>query len=348
MERKKESAATVSSVLLLVLVLCVSFPSTFAAFGDRIRPIVVTPHPVFFTSNSSSPTTPAPTHVLVTQASLADGSPEPGDDGVAGTTIDALLHDHELSEEEVKQMAGEEEEDELNLPDGKEPAELTADGNAVREEEEEEAGESSSSGDGKSDRMLDEDIYPLEPPQLLSGTNDSISSADTYSRFRYAIPPVVNPHNKNQVVFLSNLSPREGHHHESGRPVRKVYKVVDMPTYRDGGPRIRYIKKKILPSPGHQRLPPHLHVAKYPAGAFPTHSHEYHHHPSHDAKYYGYIPGIPGKPWKDYPLYSHVPLTGFSCKLTKYPGFYADVDAGCQVCVSLLVLALHSYTSMTG
>lgn len=41
--------------------------------------------------------------------------------------------------------------------------------------------------------------------------------------------------------------------------------------------------------------------------------------------------GIPGTPWVDFPLYSSVPFTGFSCRLTQFPGFYADIDTGCQV-----------------
>lgn len=265
---------------------------------------------------------------LVTQSSLANGSPEPGDDEVAGTPIDSVAHGDELTEDEIAELA--DNEAEFNDADKgtHHSAEVSDRGNAVKEEE--------ILRDEKSDRVLDKAIYPLEPPQLLA--NESISSSDTYSRFQYAIPPVVNPYHKDKVVFLSSLRPKEGHHHDyagNSGPVRKVYKLVDMPTYRDGGPRIRYIKKKVISSSTHHRYPPHLHVAKYPAGKFPTHGHEYHHHPIHDAKYYGYIPGIPGKPWKDYPLYSHVPLTGFSCKLTKYPGFYADVDAGCQVRVTL-------------
>ncbi|XP_076372557.1 uncharacterized protein LOC143257570 [Tachypleus tridentatus] len=40
------------------------------------------------------------------------------------------------------------------------------------------------------------------------------------------------------------------------------------------------------------------------------------------------IPGIPGK---DYPVFSQVPYTRFRCKDVPYPGFYADVESGCQV-----------------
>ena len=44
-----------------------------------------------------------------------------------------------------------------------------------------------------------------------------------------------------------------------------------------------------------------------------------------------YTPGVPGIGWRDYPMYASVPITGFDCRLTKYPGFYADIDSGCQV-----------------
>ncbi|XP_013778216.1 uncharacterized protein LOC106462801 [Limulus polyphemus] len=40
------------------------------------------------------------------------------------------------------------------------------------------------------------------------------------------------------------------------------------------------------------------------------------------------IPGIPGE---DYPVFSQVPFTRFRCKDVPYPGFYADVESGCQV-----------------
>jgi hypothetical protein len=49
--------------------------------------------------------------------------------------------------------------------------------------------------------------------------------------------------------------------------------------------------------------------------------------------YDDYIPGIPGIPWKDYPLYHSIPHTSFQCVYTKYPGFYADVETGCQVSI---------------
>jgi len=45
----------------------------------------------------------------------------------------------------------------------------------------------------------------------------------------------------------------------------------------------------------------------------------------------GYFSGIPGIPWKDYPLFSSVPHTSFKCGYTQFPGFYADIEAGCQV-----------------
>lgn len=191
--------------------------------------------------------------------------------------------------------------------------------------------------------------YPLEPPELLSSSsNDSISSLDTYSRFHYASPPLtpyVNPHHKKKVVFLSPIHSKPGHHH-SPLDLHKVYsgitkKVIkvhsyDPPLYKDHRPRYKFIPGVTgltgIKKP-HHRFPSHIHITKYPSSPkLPRiHSHEYHHHPNYDAHYYGYIPGIPGKPWKDYPLFNHVPLTGFHCRLVKYPGFYADIDTGCQV-----------------
>ena len=40
------------------------------------------------------------------------------------------------------------------------------------------------------------------------------------------------------------------------------------------------------------------------------------------------VPGVPGV---DYPVYRDIPLTTFDCRSTEYPGFYADIETGCQV-----------------
>ncbi|KAH1005693.1 hypothetical protein HUJ04_006627 [Dendroctonus ponderosae] len=40
---------------------------------------------------------------------------------------------------------------------------------------------------------------------------------------------------------------------------------------------------------------------------------------------------IPGEPDADYPIFSFVPQTSFSCDQQRYPGYYADVEARCQV-----------------
>jgi len=41
--------------------------------------------------------------------------------------------------------------------------------------------------------------------------------------------------------------------------------------------------------------------------------------------------GIPGWIRRDFPGYNTVPYTGFRCELQAYSGYYADVNAGCQV-----------------
>ncbi|KFM69607.1 hypothetical protein X975_03903, partial [Stegodyphus mimosarum] len=40
---------------------------------------------------------------------------------------------------------------------------------------------------------------------------------------------------------------------------------------------------------------------------------------------------VPGKPGIDYPTYGEIPFTNFDCRTFKAPGFYADLEAGCQV-----------------
>jgi hypothetical protein len=40
---------------------------------------------------------------------------------------------------------------------------------------------------------------------------------------------------------------------------------------------------------------------------------------------------IPGEPEIDYPIFSEIPETSFDCSQQEYPGYYADVEARCQV-----------------
>lgn len=40
---------------------------------------------------------------------------------------------------------------------------------------------------------------------------------------------------------------------------------------------------------------------------------------------------IPGEPDVDYPIYSEIPETSFDCNQQEFPGYYADVEARCQV-----------------
>ena len=41
------------------------------------------------------------------------------------------------------------------------------------------------------------------------------------------------------------------------------------------------------------------------------------------------IPGG-GKPNQDYPVFANPPLTPFSCSEQEFPGYYGDIDSGCQ------------------
>ncbi|KAF7494906.1 hypothetical protein SSS_09006 [Sarcoptes scabiei] len=40
------------------------------------------------------------------------------------------------------------------------------------------------------------------------------------------------------------------------------------------------------------------------------------------------VPGVPGL---DYPIFDHIPDTSFECSKQQYPGFYSDMETGCQV-----------------
>ena len=44
---------------------------------------------------------------------------------------------------------------------------------------------------------------------------------------------------------------------------------------------------------------------------------------------------IPGTPGDDYPTYTDIPETPFKCSDKQFPGYYADVDAQCQVSAEL-------------
>lgn len=298
--------------IIIVLVLVISiFEPTLGAFGDRIRPI--TPNPLY--------TRNATVHRLHLQSTTtspkeSEGSPEPGDDEIPGTPVDTIANSSHIRGDAAEGDSNGIYPD-YDVEDEGKPYERI-------EVPDEELNETSNYSSPSTSDITVSDIYPLDPPQSIStkDTKENISGSDTYDRYHYAVPPRVNPYDRNKVVFLSPIRPQPGHHHESHPTVvKKIVRITDTPVYRDGGPRIRYIKKSLT-----GRTPSH----RYPMSTF-SHPHEFHHHPNHDAKFYGYIPGIPGKPWKDYPLYSSVPLTGFDCKLTKYPGFYADIDSGCQV-----------------
>lgn len=65
-------------------------------------------------------------------------------------------------------------------------------------------------------------------------------------------------------------------------------------------------------------------INKYEPSVHPSHSP----YPRHF--HLDYIPGIPGRPWKDYPIYHSIPYTNFKCK-PHTPGYFADIEAGCQV-----------------
>ena len=57
------------------------------------------------------------------------------------------------------------------------------------------------------------------------------------------------------------------------------------------------------------------------------------HHSNHELLDVDFgVPGIPGRPWKDYPMFMAIPKTNFDCHNVK-AGYYADVETGCQVCI---------------
>lgn len=40
---------------------------------------------------------------------------------------------------------------------------------------------------------------------------------------------------------------------------------------------------------------------------------------------------VPGTPGEDYTIFAEVPENNFDCQQQQYPGYYANVELGCQV-----------------
>lgn len=57
--------------------------------------------------------------------------------------------------------------------------------------------------------------------------------------------------------------------------------------------------------------------------------HDHHHHHHDGIKWLQ--DAIPGEPGRDYPILSRINLTNFNCRDHKHAGYYADVEARCQV-----------------
>lgn len=334
------------------------------AFGDRIRPI--TPNPRYFRKYnstttqspasvaSSTTTTPPPmTEVTLSSDLPSDsGSPEPGDDEVPGTPIDELLSNdasYEGSHDDsdghtmvnIIETVHDEHGREVEVTTPMTISSLTP-VTAVTESPTHDPAILATTVTYKdmddSEDESDPLVYQVNS-QYAAPSNENLSSSDTYSQFHY-LPPTPYHHGSshhehghshgssygtgNKVIVVRKMPrpiPYTGHpgHH------KKIIKIIDTPVYRDGNPRFRFIKKRIVPrtsllgvSGGHKIIYGHKHST---------------HHRTLEPGY----SGIPGTPWLDYPLYSSVPLTGFSCKLTKYPGFYADIDTGCQVSEATII-----------
>jgi hypothetical protein len=78
---------------------------------------------------------------------------------------------------------------------------------------------------------------------------------------------------------------------------------------------------------GHPKADPHCDDGSY------DHHGQHHEHSHHDTIEW-LRDAIPGEPDNDYPILSRINATNFSCADQKHPGYYADVDARCQVSIS--------------
>lgn len=66
-------------------------------------------------------------------------------------------------------------------------------------------------------------------------------------------------------------------------------------------------------------------------GHYNHHDDQHHGHHDHHDTIKWLQDAIPGEPGADYPILSRANSTNFNCRDQKYPGYYADVEARCQV-----------------
>ncbi|RWS14556.1 hypothetical protein B4U79_15450, partial [Dinothrombium tinctorium] len=157
------------------------------------------------------------------------------------------------------------------------------------------------------------------------------------SRF---ISKSLNPHETNGIVFLSRYdklikAPYVEDRYTNGfsdhnsvlsrpppSPPPSSQRYDPPPQYREKTPRYYDYSQTVQSKPL---------IVTYPKSEIHLRPIRTQHHPQNDYWHYDFIPGIPGRPWKDYPLLINIPYTSFSCNFVKYPGYYADVETGCQV-----------------
>lgn len=143
------------------------------------------------------------------------------------------------------------------------------------------------------------------------------------------------------------VNPHHHDHHQSHLPITTTYSLQDVANLN--GDTISALNQQLklqLNSPQHHPETRHYFEKTYniEPEEYSEIIHNGHHYPHHvqlhkpneatlTDSYGSYllhgVPGIPGQPWKDYPMYSSVPKTSFKCNGSY--GYYADVEAGCQV-----------------
>ncbi|KAH7947691.1 hypothetical protein HPB52_015159 [Rhipicephalus sanguineus] len=123
--------------------------------------------------------------------------------------------------------------------------------------------------------------------------------------------------------------PHAGHAGGPGGVTGSPFAPTDAPDY--GLPKI-----STLPPAGPNGLPNGFpnggpHAGQQHVGGAPHDDGQYHGDDGHDGHDGQPWPAIRGTPGQDYPVYSSIPRTGFSCREQQYAGYYGDMDAQCQV-----------------
>ncbi|XP_015431058.1 PREDICTED: uncharacterized protein LOC107187467 [Dufourea novaeangliae] len=158
----------------------------------------------------------------------------------------------------------------------------------------------------------EDEINPLPPPQP-SYVEDSLNNNKL---LEYYTPVVQDVPAKNKDVFLPTIRPHANHQSPSDGPTENTYEITE-----DLGEDVLQQDRYTPSSPATTESPVYSYTKPNEIST-PKYS-----VPQTSVKH----GATQGEAHVDYPAYSTIPLTNFSCKEQRYKGFFGDPDTGCQV-----------------